>query len=155
LTSLLLAAAAASATVLWWQRTPLLAWYCVRCLTQANEAEREGWAERIDGLEDAGEEALVSALARESGPGCDNTAFALTALGRRWGAEDGRTASLAARLANHTPRCGPAGQAAVLKVLRCWLESAKEKSAPPPDLAAAAGQALAKAAVGGSEVLAS
>src|SRR5262245_52824138 len=78
----LVALAAGGSALVWWQRVPLLAWYYVRCLSQASEADREVWVERVVALEGPGVEALLNGLRQTEPRACTNTAAALAELGR-------------------------------------------------------------------------
>src|SRR5262245_8108791 len=68
----------------WWQRTPLLAWYTVRCLAAAAEADRATWVERVARLDTAAVPSLLACLSRGDARACDNVLAALTCLVQGW-----------------------------------------------------------------------
>src|SRR5437773_6299130 len=96
----------AAAGAAWVNRAPLLAWYYLRELAAASEAERDGWVERVVGLDAAAAPGLLDLLEREDGQASANAETALHRLGERWGADNVRTAELAEQLAQrfeHSP----------------------------------------------------
>ena len=46
----------------WWQRRPVLAWYCVKQLGQANEENRGDWAASVVSMDEAALPSLLTAL---------------------------------------------------------------------------------------------
>jgi HEAT repeat protein len=106
----------ALAGVAWLNRTPLLAWYYLRQLAAAGPAERESWAERVAGLEEAALPGLLEHLSREDVQACANAEAALAHLGRRWGLADPRTAALLGQLAQRFEGLGRPGREAVLEL---------------------------------------
>jgi hypothetical protein len=93
-----LALALAGAALAWLERTPLLAWYYVRCLAQADESERDTWVERVAQLDEAAVPGLLACFRRDDARACGNARLALLRLAARWGQEDPRTAHLADQL---------------------------------------------------------
>src|SRR5687767_7973249 len=93
--------AAVCGAVAWWQRTPLLAWHYVNQLSRADEASRERWVERVAELDEAALPRLLPLLESDEAPAGANARAAraaLSALARRWGPADGRSATLMVQL---------------------------------------------------------
>lgn len=105
----------------WWQREELQAWYYLRGLATASEADREAWAERVAALDDAAVPGLLACLAGGDATSCSNAAPALEKLGERWNPEDARRGVLAGRLAEAYPRLPSCGQQTVLRVCAAWV----------------------------------
>src|SRR5262245_3532832 len=78
----------------WRERSTLLAWYYVRGLTRATEAERARWAERVAGLGETAAPCLLDALQDPDALVCRNAAAGLERLSGAWGPGDARTADL-------------------------------------------------------------
>jgi hypothetical protein len=144
----LLALVAAAAVVAWLERGPLETWYTLRRLIQANEADREAWAEQTAALDEAVVPGLSDALTRKEDGRCANVEAALLHLAARWGMADGRTAQLSGSLADAFPRCSGAGQRVVLRVQAAWLGKYPEGEVPPPGMLLAAARSVALAARG-------
>lgn len=110
-----------AAGVAWWQRDTLQAWYALRGLAAATDADREVWADRVAALDEAAVPGLHACLGGGEPKACDNAAVALVKLGERWSTDDPRRGELAGRLAETYPRLPPAGQQAVLQTCAEWL----------------------------------
>jgi HEAT repeat protein len=131
----------------WWQRAPLLAWYYVRGLAGAREAERDQWVERVCGLDRAVLPSLLTRLRRDNAPACENTGAALVHLVTSWGNADPRALMLAEQMTEEFPGFSKCGQQAALA---CALELLKGKAgAAPPSakVVLATGRMLALAAL--------
>lgn len=111
----------AGVAVAWVGRLPLLAWVCVQALARAGAADRDVWAERVAGLDEAAVPGLLACLGRPDRPACDNAEEALGRLARRWGRDDARRAALAGRLAEAFARLSVPGQEAVIRLETAWL----------------------------------
>jgi hypothetical protein len=116
-----LGALAGAAAAVWVERTPILAWYYVRGLAQATDADRALWADRVAGLGQEGEPALFACLARPDDTACRNAGAALDRWVSRWPGDDPRAAELADRMAKAFPACSPAGRRAVLESAAGWF----------------------------------
>lgn len=130
----------------WWQGGPLLAWYYVRGLAGAGDAEREVWVERVCGLDSAALPWLLACLRRENPSVCASMRSALVRLVASWSNGDPRTLHLAEDMAQGFPGFSKCGQQAALE---CAVELLKGKAgaAPPPaPVALATGRMLAAAA---------
>jgi hypothetical protein len=134
--ALLLACVAAA---VWWQRTPLLSWYYLRGLAEANEQDRARWVERVASLDAAAVPGTIALLRQPDARVCANAEAALAELVHRWGAADPRTAELSAELTNLFAALSAPGQEAALEwhlgVLR-QLDADKESGRPVADSAA-------------------
>ena len=78
----------------WARRDTLRAWYHVRQLARASDADRDRLAERVAELDDAAVPPLLDCLTRSDETVCANARAALDRLGKRWTAGDARTAML-------------------------------------------------------------
>src|SRR5262245_18474738 len=74
----------------WIERTPILAWYCVRGLCESDESHRQWWIERVAGMDSDCLPGLVAALGSSDGRAADNADACLVCLADRWGPEDPR-----------------------------------------------------------------
>jgi hypothetical protein len=135
---------------LWLGREPLLTWYYLRELRQAGEGERERWAERVAGLDQAVVPPLLDLLAGDD-RSCAAARAALAALVRRWGADDPRGADLARRLADGFAGLSPAGQREALQFEATWVRGEGGK-VPSGDVARALTHQLPDAARGDEAV---
>jgi hypothetical protein len=129
---------------------PLLSWYYLRGLRQADDSERERWAERVASLDQAAVPPLLDLLAGDD-QACANARAALAALVRRWGADDPRGEELGRRLSDSFARLSPAGQREVLQFEVGWLRAEGGK-APSADVARALMRELPEAAHGDGAV---
>jgi hypothetical protein len=135
---------------LWLAREPLLTWYYLRGLAQADDGERDRWAERVAGLDGTAVPQLLDLLAGDD-RACAGARAALGALVRRWGADDARGADLARQLSDGFARMSPAGQREVLQFEVGWLR-AEDGPAPSADVARALARELPEAAHGDGDV---
>jgi hypothetical protein len=133
-----------AAAGLWFAREPLLAWYYLRGLARADDAERPCWAERVAGLDRAALPALLDLLTGDD-RACASARAGLDALARRRVGDGPRAAELARRLSEGFPRLGPAGRREVLQFEASWLRS----DSPPPDVARLLTRELEEAARSG------
>jgi hypothetical protein len=122
---------ALAGAAVWWQRTPLLAWYYVRGLTHADQDSREAWANRVAGLDIAALPRLLDCLQETDPAVCDNMAAGLIRLGERWEPEDNRALDLAEELQSRFDRFSSGGQASALQVIATLLRRSPERCAPP------------------------
>jgi hypothetical protein len=136
-------AALVVASVLWLERTPLLAWYYLRGLAAADEANRETWVERVVHLGEDAVPGLLDCLGRDSERACANAHAALDCLLGRWGgAEDPRRAALADRLAEAFLTRSLPGQLTILEVSARLTTPEKTQKPPPAAIVRAAGRVL-------------
>ncbi len=127
---------ALGAGALWWQRTPILTWYYLRQLAQANEQEVAAWAERVADLDTAAVPGLLEHL--RAGPIAGaNAETALLLLVERWPADDGRALALADALRGGFAGYREAGKQAAMQVVIALLR--KSASPPPAAFTLAAG----------------
>jgi HEAT repeat protein len=146
-----LAALALLGGIAWWQRTPLLAWYYLRQLAAAAEAERDTWARRVADLDTAAVPRLLSLLADGDEHVCVNVEAALAALVDRWGADDARTLALVDEVRNRFSQWNVPAQHAALRVPMIVLRSSAGPA--PPALSLAAGHILGDAAASAERTL--
>ncbi len=104
-----------AAGVLWVQRLPLLSWYYLNELAQADKESREIWVERVVSLDEAAVPGLLDQLGHEEPQVCANATVALTRLAQHWGVDDTRTIKLAQDLTKQFPSLLETGQEAVLE----------------------------------------
>jgi hypothetical protein len=112
------------------ERRPLLAWVYVQGLARAGAADRDAWADRVAGLDQAAVPGLLACLGRGGPETCANAEAALRRLAERWDRDPARHASLAARLAEAFPRLGVPGQEAVLRLETTWFACAGDHASP-------------------------
>src|SRR5262249_48697839 len=127
-----------------WQRAPLLAWYYVRQLVAAEDAERDIWAQRLAELDGAVVPRLLGHLAQSDERACANVEVALAALLDRWGADDGRALSLVSEVRGSFNQWSVPGRRAALRVPLEMLRGGT--GTPAPTLSLAAGHILSDAA---------
>lgn len=106
---------------LWLERQPILTWYYLRGLTQANESDRELWAERVAGQGDPAVSGLLDCLARDDDRICDNARLALSRLCGSLPQDDPRWSTLTERLAGEFPRLSLHGQRCLLTLAAEWV----------------------------------
>jgi hypothetical protein len=116
--------------VAWWQRTPLLTWYYVRGLSEADEADREKWVSRVASLDAAAVPSLLACLYDPEDRVCANAGAALSCLAEGWGAVDPRADVLLEELRNRFNTWSVPGQKAALAVPAALLRSLQTKSPP-------------------------
>ncbi len=126
----------------WWQRQPLLAWWQVRELTRANEANREVCVARVVALEEAALPRLFDGLATADENVCANLESALCGLAVRWKTADPRSAPLLDQLRSRFATFSAAGQASALRTATGLLNHGDEKELLPVPIAQAAGDLL-------------
>jgi hypothetical protein len=126
----------------WWQRTPLLAWYYVHRLAKSDDRERDTWAKRVVGLDRAALPHLFSCLEGDCAAACINVQTALTRLADRWGPNDPRSARLAGQLGQLFALCSASGQQSVLEVEAELVRSANGPAAA--EIVGAAARLLAE-----------
>jgi HEAT repeat protein len=114
----------------WWQRTPLLAWYCVRGLASAEEEQRQTWIARVCSLDAAAVPSLVACLHRENPQACANVQLALASLLDTWGSGDARTLALAEQISQGFPGMSAAGQQAALETEVQFFKGAVRPQGP-------------------------
>jgi hypothetical protein len=114
---LLLVGGVAAAWVEW---VPIQAWVSVQALAQAGEADRDAWAERVAGLDEAAVPGLIACLGRGDRRVCANAEPALRRVADRWTGDDPRRAALAGSLAEAFPRLSEPGQEVVLRLQTAW-----------------------------------
>src|SRR5439155_17967700 len=102
------------AGVAWVERTSLRAWWVLRGLRQADEADRAVWIERVADLGEPAFDGLLECLSCPDERTCQNAVAALDHLARTWGPNDPRTVDLAGRQARGFGRLCPRGQALLL-----------------------------------------
>src|ERR671925_267223 len=88
----------AGAGVAWRERVPLQAWFYVRGLARAGEADRARWVGRVASLGEPAVPGLLGCLGQADPAVCANARAGLARLGADWGPHDPRTADLAGRL---------------------------------------------------------
>ncbi len=110
-----------AAGLVWMERTPLLAWYYVRNLARAGEADRDVWAERVAGLGEPALSDVLDCLNEPSPQCCANARAALQKLTAAWGAGDARTIALALRCGREFQHMSPPGQQSVLELAAGWF----------------------------------
>lgn len=108
--------------VAWLARTELRAWWVLRGLRKADEADRAVWVARVADLGEPAVEGLLGCLDDGDARARGNAAAALDHLARSWGTEDARTADLVGRLARGYGKLCPCGQACLLEGMAGWLE---------------------------------
>ncbi len=136
-------------TVAWTQRTPVLTWYYVRSLIEADETSREVWVRRVAWLGEAAVPSLLDSLARPEAAPCSNAYAALASLANQWGMDDPRTVNLASRLGQDFSRFSLAGRRQALELAAEWFRRAE--SAQHAETLAPAGRRLLSEAREGTE----
>jgi hypothetical protein len=130
LTLIVLASAAALG---WWQRGPVLAWWQVRQLTQADDANRAG---RVRSISSLGEDAvgpIVSALASADESVCRNLEIGLRAIADDWALDDARTLRTVQAVRDAFSSLSLEGKKAALRFAAAAAER-HEKAPPSADL---------------------
>jgi hypothetical protein len=112
------------AGVAWTERGSLRAWYYLRGLGKAGEADRDAWIERVASLGEPAVEGLLECLARQDGLASRNAAAALDHLARTWGCDHARTVDLVAREGRLFAHVGPEAQADLLRGMAGWFGQA-------------------------------
>ena len=126
--------AAAGATLLaglaWSQRTPVLTWYYLRELADANEETRASWVQRVVTLDTAAVPGLLDLLHRRDPTVCASVEQTLATLIKRWGADDPRTVALADELHERFATMSPFGQVSGLQVMTVVLRQEGPRTWP-------------------------
>jgi hypothetical protein len=138
----LLLVLAGAAVVAWMERTPLRSWYYLRGLSQATEADRADWIDRLTNLGEPAVDGLLEQLDGDE-QACRNAAAALDHLAHTWGGADPRAIDLVSREAQRFSRLPPSGQALLLHGVAGWL--AETGSEPPAGLLSACTRLLSDA----------
>jgi hypothetical protein len=125
-----LAVVLAGAGLAWLERTPLLAWYYVRSLAQADETERDTWMERVLQLDEAAVPGLLACFRRDDARACANARLALLRLAARWGPDDPRRAHLTDRLAEGFSARSVSGQLNTLELDETLIRDVPVDAAP-------------------------
>jgi HEAT repeat protein len=113
---------------LWLQRRPILTWYYLRGLTEANESDRESWAERIAGQGEIAVPELLDCLARDDERICANARLALARLCGPLPQDDPCWVALTEHLAGEFPRLSLPGQRCLLTLAAEWVRPAAQPS---------------------------
>ena len=111
------------AAIAWWQHEPILAWYYVRHLACADEDNRERWATKVAGLEEAALPRLLEGLQDRDEIVCTNLQLALLIITKKWGLADPRTGGLIERSSASFAKFSPAGQEKTLQLLTALLQT--------------------------------
>jgi HEAT repeat protein len=119
-----------AAGVLWWQHAPLLSWYYLRGLADADAADRAAWVEHVVSLDADVVPGLIDLLKRGDPRVCANSEAALAALAKQWGPSDPRTAAAAADLTAAFPALSPPGREAALEWYLVVLRDTDPSKAP-------------------------
>lgn len=127
----------------WWQRQPLMVWWTVRGLSQADEGERQRWVDQVARLGDATIAPLLEHLTSADDRACQNALAALDQLGRTDGVGSPGTVELLTRLARPYSRLSPPLQGQLLHTVAAWFTG----DAPAEGLLAAVVPFVAEAAV--------
>jgi len=143
--TVVLALIALAAGAVWWQRTPILAWYYVRGLAQTDKAGRDTWTNRIASLDVAVVPRLLTCLEDGNPEVCENATAGLLKVGERWEIDDDRTLDLAEELRQRFDRFNSGGQTGALEIMARML-ARSPRGAAPPRLTRAAGDLLATTA---------
>lgn len=128
----------------WLERGPLLAWYYLRQLSTAPEANREAWAARVAGLGEAALPGLVELLGRADAQACGNARLALERLAQTWGPDDARVVTIAQDLGRALSHFNAPGQREALALATGWLSAASRPA--PASLVPAGARLLGEAA---------
>jgi hypothetical protein len=104
----------AGAGFYWWTGGDVIAWWRLRCLAQATDANRADCAERVADLNDRALPGLLDLLQRDDAAACQNAGAGLACLVRRWGPGDPRLPDVIQSLTRAFPGLSLAGKAAVL-----------------------------------------
>ncbi len=128
--------------VAWMERTSLRAWWVLRGLRQADEANRADWVERVADLGEPAFDGLLDCLSGPDDRACQNAVAALDHLTRTWGPNDPRTVDLAGRQARAFSQMCPRGQALLLDGMAGWFA----EQPPSPGVVTACSRVLAESA---------
>lgn len=126
----------------WLMQDRWLAWYYLRELAKAGDTDRDGWAERVAGLDSAAVPGLLELL-RGDARACENARAALARLTERWPADDPRWADMADRVTAEFPHLSADGRRGTLGLMTDWLRADGPR---PEPVRACAGRLLTEAA---------
>jgi len=135
-----------AAGVAWWQRTPLLGWFYLRGLSQADDNNRATWVARVVGLDADVTSELIDMLRQNDARTCVNSEAALAAFTTRWGAADARTAALAEQLDHNFPSLSVPGREAALEWFLSLVHQLGEKEVLSPQVSTSLEKLLTLAA---------
>jgi hypothetical protein len=124
------------------ERRPILIWYYLRGLTQANEGDRELWAQRIAGQGEITVPGLLICLEKDDERICANAKLALERLCASLPHDDPRWTGLTERLAGEFPHLSLPGQRCLLTLTAEWMRPV----AQPAEATLRYGENLIKAA---------
>ena len=113
----------------WLERIPLLTWYCVRGLERATDQDRALWVDRVVGLGEEVEPAVLACLDRADDGACRNVGAALERWTEQWGGDDAHAVALADRMEKHFAACSPAGRRALLEAAATWFHPDRARPA--------------------------
>jgi hypothetical protein len=136
---------ASLAGVGWWQRAPLLAWWHVKQLAQATEANRAACVDRVVALPEHAVPLLLRGLQTGDQDVCTNLEGALVALVKTWKTADARSLSVLEVLRDEFDTFSTEGKASALRTATALLASDEADQPCPVPLIQAAGD-LVKAA---------
>jgi HEAT repeat protein len=105
----------------WWQRTPVLTWYYLRGLAEADGDNRAIWVDRVVSLDRVAVPGLLDLLERNDPTICDNVEYTLSALVKQWGPEDDRSTALADDCRGRFTGMSALGQISALQVIATLL----------------------------------
>jgi len=109
------------AGVAWMERSTLLTWFYIRCLTREGEDNRGRWVERVANLGETAIPGLLECLTESDAYVCQGVCAVLERLTQSWGSDDPRTAELALRLSRSFAQFSLAGQRQVLDLASGWF----------------------------------
>jgi hypothetical protein len=113
------------AGVAWFERTPLLSWYYVRGLANADEAACETWVNRVTSLGNAALPRLIDQLRQVEVRPCENAAVGMMRLVESWDQAATARGDLAGQLVRNFASFSPHGQAAALQIQSKLVQTAK------------------------------
>jgi hypothetical protein len=129
------------AAVGWAGRGRLGAWYYLRGLGRASQADRGYWIERVADLGEPALEGLLDCLDGDDDRACQNAVAALDHIARTWGEADPRVAELAVRQQRLFAHMSPEARALLLRGMAGWFQAD-----PAPGLVQACARLLSDAA---------
>jgi len=134
-------------TLAWLERGSLLAWFHVRMLIAATDANREARAARVAQLGDVAVPGLLESLQDNNPSVCRNARAGLDALVAGWGGlAEPRTTDLTVRLGKEFPQLSNAGQRELLEMVSTWFQ-ARPQPTPAPGQVLASARLLTAAGV--------
>jgi hypothetical protein len=118
------------AGIAYWQRTPVLAWYHVRQLSNAYPDDREACAQRVADLDEAALPRVLAELRNPDAIVCTNMQYALVLLVKKWGLTDERSTRLLERIHTGFNDFSVAGQDRSLHVMTIMLQQEGPRPLP-------------------------